>query len=192
MNFKPVLLAFCLCACGAAHAQDEDDAPGNHSGTIAPGVRAGQLRLGQTRVQARAAMNGKPGATFALPRGYSSDLWKWTEGDSGEECAIETLYQNGRVVQIEVSSPLFKMAGMPESSLVDSWTDALGSPTRISTYAYNAARKGVSRQKYLDWTARGLALESRRDKDVSYVHTIIVHRKGVRVVADFDGTPVSR
>ena len=194
MKLKTFLLAFSLCVSGVAHAQDEDD---NHSGSIVPGVRVGKVRLGQTRAAARAAMNGKPDATFSLPRGYSSDLWKWIPGDSQEDCSLETLYLGGRVVQIEVLSPQFTMQGVEDVNLTSDWVTGLGRPTRISTYAYNRARKGTSRQKYYDWTSRGVALETwpaRGTDGISSddLHTTIVHRKGVRIIADFDGKPVSR
>lgn len=189
MNLKPLFLAFSLSASGAAFAQ-------NHSGAIVPGAGIGKMRLGQTRAAARTAMNEKPTATFSLPRGFSSDLWKWVLGDSQEECFLEALYQNGRVVQLEVLSPEFKMQGVEDVNMTSAWLQALGQPTRISTYAYNRARKGVSRQKYFDWTRRGLALETQRHRALNGessddLHTIIVHRKGVRVVADFDGTLAS-
>jgi hypothetical protein len=162
------------------------------SGAFVPGSRVGSVKLGQNRAGVRAALGRAPDAHFALSRGYSSDLWKWSQGDNIEIFSLETLYQGGRVVQIEVICPQFVPAGVEDSAVLADWLKKFGSAERTSVYAYNARRKGTSRQKYLDWPSRGFALETRRSEGEDYLQTAIVHRKGARGVVDFDGQPITR
>lgn len=201
---KPLFLCSALwlgaCPLLAQSSDDREEAlyrglrDEEHNGPLVPGSRIENVRLGQNRAQVRQAMKRAPTSRFSLPGGLSSELWKWVTADSLEICSLEALYRGGRVVQIEVVSPYIRPAGIEVDAPLSKWARKFGSPQHTSVYAYNARRKGVARQKYLDWPSRGLALETRRssDDDGDFVQTAIVHPVGTRVIVDFDGKPVSR
>lgn len=187
MNMKPLAFLAVLAALPALTmvARAQSDTPDNLR--IVAGSRLGRVFLGDSRATVRRRL-GAPTKTFKLPAGLSSEMWRGKEEDEeGNVNTLEVVYRRGVAVQIEATSAKFKTPkGLSSESYVFDWVNAFGQARR-TTYNYSGRK---ARQSYYDWTRRGIALETYPptdgDKD-EYIHTIIVHRPGVRVVVDPNG-----
>ena len=150
------------------------------------GRRIGRISIGDSTASV-ARRIGAADKTSALGRGLSSLFWREADiGGDGQSHALEVVFRQNRVTQIEVTSLEFETTGgLSLGSTDEDWTDALGKPVQ-TTYFYRATQE---RKRYLDWKAAGLALELvQQDGEDGWVYqSLIVHRKGGAVVPDRGG-----
>ncbi|RYX86255.1 hypothetical protein EON83_03260 [bacterium] len=164
-----------------AWSQDTDD-----SHTVQAGTRVGRIFIGDTK-GAVARRLGKPTRAFTLGSGLTSQLWRGkTVGDLGARNTLEVVYRNGIVTQVEATSLVFETpGGLSLSSARSKWENTYGRPL-VSTYNYRSG----NRKRYIDWKAKGIALELVQGPDAGdewTYQTLIVHKKGVAVVPDKNG-----
>ena len=162
----------------------------NDSYQAQAGLRLGRIFIGDTRA-AVARRLGKPTSAFNLGRGLTSQVWRSRklDADTGKHNTVEVVYRNGIVSQIEATSLVFKTPS--KLSLTSSrvqWERVYGKPL-VSTYDYNVN----GRKRYLDWKAKGMAVELVEDEDETRANdgwiyqTLIVHKRGVPVLVDVGG-----
>lgn len=160
---------------------------------VVPGVRIGNAKLGASRTATRKAL-GAPSKTFNLGSGLTSDLWRSKTGKSseGKLYTFEVVYRKGVAVQIEATSPRF--SGPDALSTDSSYESITRSYPKLKRRSYTAPRTKSQGDTvypdthYYDDTAHGLAWEFITYDDETMEgerpHTIIVHRRGYRVLPD--------
>lgn len=151
---------------------------------VIPGERLGKIRLGMTQSQTRKIL-GRPTATLHLQNGVTDDVYR--SKSTGHK--LEVLFSRGRVVQIEATSPTFRTkSGLSTQTPLSVLRRALTN-VRYVTYGYGGSMGAV--KYYIDHVGIGLAFESGGHQDDWFEETppqtIIVHRKGVRVIPDQGG-----
>jgi hypothetical protein len=166
----------------------------NDAYTAQAGTHIGRVFIGDTRAAVGRRL-GPPTRTLNLGRSLVSQVWRSKRvGDTGTYNTVEVVYRGGIVSQIEATSLAFKTpGGLSLASKRASWERAYGTPS-VSTYSYATGK--YLRKRYLDWKSRGIALELVEEggdteaSPTSWVYqTLIVHRRGVSVLADLGGTP---
>jgi hypothetical protein len=178
----------CLTITGPVGAQSS-------STLVVPGKSLGRVHLGFTTAQARKVL-GKPHQTLRLKNGTISELYKArktrrAKNGSAVRDRVEILYKAGKVIQIGATSPAFRTAtGLSTGSTLRHLNTTL-KPVRFLTYAYALESESGYVKHYVDHVQKGIAFES-NDRQESWFwrddsETLIVHRKGVPVVADRGG-----
>ena len=182
MKILTTLLAV-LTLAPLAHAQS---VPDQHQ--VVPGERLGRVFLGDSR-KTVARRLGKPAKVIPLGAGLTSELWRGSiRTDTGSPNTLEVIYRRGVVIQIETTNPLFKTkSGLSVLSDGPQWEKLLRKPT-ISYREYPKRAEKV--YQYHDWRRAGLALEMIESEDSPSPETLIVHRKGYRVIPDIGGIPI--
>lgn len=187
MKTKTVGMTLCALAFAGHAARAVED-----NRLVEPGVRIGRVFLGDTRAAVQRRL-GKPAKTFKLKNGLSSELWRSKATDAGEKPnTLEVLYRRGVAVQIEATSGVFQTRkGLSTFSGIEDWTKSFGDRDgRKFRYANRTPRT----QAYYDWVKSGVALETQffsahDENDVEEIRTLIVHRRGAKVVPDVGGVP---
>ena len=188
MKTKIVGMMVCALALLAHNVQAVED-----NRLVEPGVRIGRVFLGDTRAAVQRRL-GKPTKTFKLKNGLTSELWRSKAVDSdGKTNTLEVIYRRGVAVQIEATSGVFQTRkGLSTFSGIEDWTKSFGDRDgRRFRYANRTPRT----QAYYDWVKSGVALESQflsahDEDDVEEIRTLIVHRRGFKVVPDIGGIAV--
>jgi hypothetical protein len=152
---------------------------------VVPGQRLGRIFIGDSRATVTRRL-GKPAKTFKLATELSSDLWRGSKRlDTAQSNTLEVIYRRGVVVQIETTNPVFKTkAGHNILSPGEEWNEFYNRPA-ISYFRY--PKRGNLTYQYHDWKSDGLALELIETEDEPSPETLIVHRKGFRVIPDVGG-----
>lgn len=172
MNRRHLLLSLTLLPLPALAA------PGDLR--IAPARGIGKVRLGMTRVQVHADL-GRPRETNRWGGGIIEERWSRKPKNDGDfPPYVSVLYQQDRVVQVEVSSRDFSTAG--------------GVSTKSTFKEIRAAYPKLRVTEYLYEDARGLYYDDRDEGIAFYVggqdyirpeyspEAIIVHRPGFSVI----------
>ena len=188
MKTKIAGIALCALAFAAHNVKAVED-----NRLVEPGVRLGRVFLGDTRAAVQRRL-GKPAKTFKLKNGLTSELWRGKTSDAdGKTNTLEVVYRRGVAVQIEATSGVFETRkGLSTFSDIEKWTKSFGHRDgRRFRYANRTPRT----QAYYDWVKSGVALETQffsahDEDDVEEIRTLIVHRRGVKVVPDVGGVPL--
>ena len=163
--------------------------PDNHLAEA--GGRIGRVFIGDSKAAVGRRL-GPATRSFALGRGLTSQLWRGKKAnDAGRLNTLEIVYQNGAVRQIEGTSLMWQTPdGLSLASSRSEWEDAFGKPL-VSTYGFDDG----TRHRYLDWKAKGIALElvsapdeDGRTTDKWTYQKLIVHRRGSAVIPTRGGT----
>ena len=125
-SFAPLLTlgALLVSATDARPAMAQTAAP-----NVVPGRSLGKVSLGFTPTQVRRVL-GKPDKTLRLRNGLLDDIYlaKKTRLRDGElvRDKLEVLYRQGRVVQIEATSPTFATkGGLSSGTSFSDWSAAV-------------------------------------------------------------------
>lgn len=174
---------------------------------VLPGRQIGVAVLGMTRQQMHKAL-GRPDETVRLDGGVVREDWlskaaapkSYVEdGLYFKHDFLTAYFRDGRAIQIEVSSPLFKTAdGLCTASGAKKFQERYPGYTRIYPHNFrNPDPGGYPAVKhflaYEDAVAKGIAWrygawgDLAPDPDPSRLETVIVHRRGEPVFIDPDG-----
>ena len=199
MTFKKPHLAAVLtfAACPFPSSGSQRAWAQSGASRLVPGRSLGRISLGFTPAQVRKAL-GKPDKTMRLRNGLLDDIYlaKKTRMRDGQPVRdkIEVLYRNGKVVQIEATSPAFETGnGLSTSSPVRQLTRE-GLKWRVLVYGYDHPESGWQNYYLVD-QKKGLTIEFEGWQEQlfrrSIPTTIIVHRAGSRPIPDVGGKLVT-
>lgn len=185
---RTVLVATGVCCLVAGASADRKPA------TVVPGSNIGRVFLGNTVAQVRKEL-GAPDRSLKLSNGLADDLFRakstrvTPDGQTVRD-TLEVLYQGGKVVQIEATSPKWITAkGLSVLSNLRFLDQSLH-PKKFLTYGYDLDESGYVKY-YVDQTSTGLAFESPGMQDSwewsAGSATIIVHRRNFPVIPDQGG-----
>ena len=163
---------------------------------VFPGKSMGRIVLGMTPTQVQKLV-GKPGRTRSRRGGLRVDTYlskKTRETTIGTvRDHLDVLYRRGRVVQIEATSPVFKVLG--SISTLTSARVVRYSPFawQLLTFDYFEPQHETSWVNYYFCdVAQGFSIEFEGEEAQLSVDqpptTLIVHKKGSRVIPDEGGT----
>lgn len=165
---------------------------------VVPGVRIGQVRIGESRTAVHARLHA-PDETRGLAGTLLQERWlsKPVNPSSRAQCPdyVTVYYQGGIVRQVEVSSWHFETPGGLSTLSQFSDLEAVYPPAHYAITAFSPSRGGVAlRMYYDDDTAHGIAwkgaLETGMIPSITgdmRIESLIVHGPRKYVIMDPGG-----